>query len=90
MRKPLWYPKKLQRLRCQVKAHPLAEMRRIRTYVNGHVPYVPRKHTHQLALRFAKLIMKTAKHTASGERLVVLYECLRQPIVTKVLAAKNL
>jgi hypothetical protein len=64
--------------RLQVKAGPLAEVRRISAEVDGDVPDAAGEDTHELPLRLTDLVMETAKDTLRGKRLVILRERVGQ------------
>jgi hypothetical protein len=58
----------------EVEAGPPAEVRGVAAEVDSDVPYVAREDADELALGLAKLVVKAAKNTFDGERLVVLDE----------------
>jgi hypothetical protein len=64
MAEAFWNPVELQLLAVQIKACPLPKLGRAGAQVDGNIPDVAGKRTHQLALRLAKLIVQAPQPPA--------------------------
>src|SRR5471032_27333 len=58
----------------QIHTHPLTEVRRAFTDIDGDIKYLALNHTHELPLRVLDLIMQSAQYATCRPRMVVLDE----------------
>lgn len=64
--------------RFEMETCPSPKVARVAAEIDGDVPDVARENTHEFPLRVAELVMKAAKYTTCGERLIVLREGVRK------------
>src|SRR5471030_2748708 len=74
MRKARRHPQLPMVLLRQSHAHPLAEVRRAFTDIDGDIEYLTFNYTHELPLSVFDLIMQPAQYAACRTRMVVLDE----------------
>lgn len=65
-------------LTFEVKARPLAKVRRVAAEIDGNVPNMTGEDADQFALRLTELVMQATKHAFDREGLVILNESCRE------------